>query len=97
MLWQTQPLARVMCTAGTAAGIDDFVIQRKCDCTYRRKRRQSAIGTTLEIAFSDGTSKPLFDLGPEVSSQSFYEAELHAASGLVQETLMRALFVFEDP
>jgi hypothetical protein len=40
-----------MCTAGTAAGIADFVIQRKCDCAYRRKRRQFAIGTTLEIAF----------------------------------------------
>ena len=36
--------------------------------------------------FPDSTSKPLFDLGPEVSSQNLYEAELHAASGLVQET-----------
>ena len=69
-----------------AAGTDDFFIQGRFDGAYRRKRGRSAIGTSLENVFSDGTSRPLFDLGLEVSSENSYEAELHAASRLVQET-----------
>ena len=66
---------------------DDGYIQIRFDGAYRRKSGRASIGVSFELAFLNGSSRPLMDLGIEISSENSYEPELTAASWAVHECI----------
>ena len=67
-------------------GAASHFIQGRFDGAFRRKSGRAAIGVSLELAWKDGASRPLLDVGIETADTNSYEAELNAAARLVSES-----------